>query len=382
MVEVTCFQCRTVVRISPDDYECPKCEQDLRQLLGQEHVSGYFYNRASALAANSEFQSALEETERGLTYYGSPELHLLAAILAQKLGRYDQMRHHVAAIPLEDSLRSEAEWLLRAHQDRQKALREGLKVDRNVRKGGIQATQSIVVERMYGEQSAVPPAAVRRAGFLKVLTVASVVIVSLVILVVAAGELFPEETAWLRSIPDFFVRDADTEPVFAGEDGEMAGLDTSGALTVTQATTMTLAPGGVNADGTPRRLTVISAQPFDVTSLLEDAGREELLALEIVVRLDDGEATVEGVVLLDEQRRALESLLTSAPAVQSVNTEGLLLRPLPVYVVQPGDTLWTVVFNIYGDVERLQDVYRANTDILPSADALQPGMELRVPPVD
>src|SRR5690606_10533528 len=41
---------------------------------------------------------------------------------AQQVDRYDQMRHHVAASAVDDTLRPEAEWLLRAHQARQRTL--------------------------------------------------------------------------------------------------------------------------------------------------------------------------------------------------------------------------------------------------------------------
>lgn len=49
--------------------------------------------------------------------------------------------------------------------------------------------------------------------------------------------------------------------------------------------------------------------------------------------------------------------------------------------VQDGDTLWSVVFNIYGNVERLDEFAAYNRNVLPSPDALAPGMELRTLPV-
>src|SRR5690606_28713165 len=82
---------------------------------------GYFYERAQKLADQGEAMAALAQVERGLTYATSAELHLLAAILAQQVEHYDQMRHHVAAIAVDDTLRPEAEWLLRAHQARERA---------------------------------------------------------------------------------------------------------------------------------------------------------------------------------------------------------------------------------------------------------------------
>jgi hypothetical protein len=377
MIDVTCFQCRSKVRISPAAYECPKCEQDLRQLLSQEQVSGYFYNRASALAANGEFQAALEEVEHGLSFYGSSELHLLAAILSQQLGRYDQMRHHVAAIPLEDSLRSEAEWLLRSHQDRQRTLREGLKVDRNVRRGGIQANRAIVVDELSGKSAGATPAAVWRVGFLRLFAVTSVVLFSLVVLLVAASELFPEETDQLWALVTFSSRPGANGSPGAGGDPTAANGDPVGESG--------LDPDAVSVlpseEGDPaRRLIIQAPDPAAVESAFVQAGREDLLELALTLRIEEGRALVQGVAQSASQRQALAELLPTVPGVEQVDLSGLELVFPATYVVQPGDTLWTIVFNIYGDVERLDDVIEANRDILPSPDALQPGMELQIPP--
>ncbi|MEX1020040.1 MAG: LysM peptidoglycan-binding domain-containing protein [Litorilinea sp.] len=369
MIEVTCFQCRTRVRISPAVYTCPKCEQDLRQLLSQEQVSGHFYNRASALAANGEYQAALEEVEVGLTYYGSSELHLLAAILSQQLGRYDQMRHHVAAIPLEDSLRSEAEWLLRSHEDRQRALREGLRVDRNVRRGGIQANRAIMVDALSGRAPGSTPAAVRRAGLLRLFAVGSVVLFSLIILVVAATELFPDQTQGLWDLVTFAERtdpDATTDTEDADADTAAPDADPLAAL----------------ANQTPAPIAGLQRLAPDapgLSALLREADRSDLLDLGLTVQVENGQAFVQGVVGMDEQRRALAEILPRAPEISQVDLSAVELDPIAVYTVQSGDTLWMVVYNIYGDVTRLDEVAAANRDILPSPEALQPGMELRIP---
>jgi nucleoid-associated protein YgaU len=50
-------------------------------------------------------------------------------------------------------------------------------------------------------------------------------------------------------------------------------------------------------------------------------------------------------------------------------------------VAEVGDTLWSIVYNIYGDVDRLDEFAAHNRDVLPSPDAIAPGMELRVLPV-
>jgi hypothetical protein len=96
MQEVICFHCGNAVKISPDQSLCSECGEDLQHLLAPEFVAGYFYQRAQTLADQGDAVAALAQVERGLTYAASAELHLLAAILAQQVERYDQMRHHVA----------------------------------------------------------------------------------------------------------------------------------------------------------------------------------------------------------------------------------------------------------------------------------------------
>ncbi|MEZ4709751.1 MAG: BON domain-containing protein [Caldilineaceae bacterium] len=93
--------------------------------MPRDVAARYFYERAEALVVERGSQAALTEVRRGLAYAPTAELLLLGAILSEQQGAYDLMRGFVAEIPLEDSLREEAEWLLRSHQMRQRALRLG-----------------------------------------------------------------------------------------------------------------------------------------------------------------------------------------------------------------------------------------------------------------
>jgi nucleoid-associated protein YgaU len=77
----------------------------------------------------------------------------------------------------------------------------------------------------------------------------------------------------------------------------------------------------------------------------------------------------------------LIEIARAVPGIAEVNTVNLLLRPMPTYIVQEGDTLWSIVFNIYGNVDRLDEFAALNRDVLPSPDALAPGMELQVLPI-
>ena len=57
--------------------------------------------------------------------------------------------------------------------------------------------------------------------------------------------------------------------------------------------------------------------------------------------------------------------------------------PVPVgesYTVRPGDTLSLIAERVYGDANEWRVIFEANRDQLASADALQVGMTIRIPP--
>ncbi|MEZ4555309.1 MAG: hypothetical protein R2854_02455 [Caldilineaceae bacterium] len=86
-------------------------------MLTPDATTRYFYQRAGDLAAAGQLDKALSEVNRGLSYEDDSDLRLLGAILAKRVGDYTQMRSHVAAIPVDDVLRSEGEWLIRSLQE-------------------------------------------------------------------------------------------------------------------------------------------------------------------------------------------------------------------------------------------------------------------------
>lgn len=50
------------------------------------------------------------------------------------------------------------------------------------------------------------------------------------------------------------------------------------------------------------------------------------------------------------------------------------------YIVQTGDTLSSIAQRFYGDANEWRPIFEANRDRLTSAEALQVGMSLRIPP--
>ena len=122
--DVVCDQCQRPAQITPDHERCSACGTNLAHYIETDSAARYFYQRAAALAGNRQFARGRAEAERGLVYAETTDLRLLAAILAQLEGDYERMRHHVAAIPLDDSLRQEGEWMLRVHQVQQQPARQ------------------------------------------------------------------------------------------------------------------------------------------------------------------------------------------------------------------------------------------------------------------
>ncbi len=49
------------------------------------------------------------------------------------------------------------------------------------------------------------------------------------------------------------------------------------------------------------------------------------------------------------------------------------------YTVQPGDTLFKIAEEAYGDGNDYQKIFEANRDLLESPDHILPGQELRIP---
>ena len=81
-------------------------------------------------------------------------------------------------------------------------------------------------------------------------------------------------------------------------------------------------------------------------------------------------------------RTELEELVLRLPGIDAASVVNVLVRPPATYTVQEGDSLWTISLELYGTPDRIEDLFAANRDILPSANALSVGMVLTVPPVE
>lgn len=383
MYEATCIHCSTVATITPDDAVCPGCGEDLQHLLPVDVVVDYFRARVHEYWISEDTIAALAETERGLTFVESSDLHLLAAILAKRLGRHDLMRRHVAAIPVDDSLRGEAEWLLRSHQNRERALQEAALAQASPRDLPTTPTSTFLDELTGHTHDVAPPV---RSPWATVISIAIVSVAGM--LIVASWWWFgpgaiptPPDQGVAGMIPT-----PEPSPVLApstpANDADPAAiLPTPTSTPVMQTSPLSTSPEtpGV-ADNSARPVVLVTVTPFDLEDFLRSAEQDDLTDLPITARIQDERLILQGIVYLDAQRRRLIRILQTVPGVLEVDAVELLVRPLPTYVVQPGDTLWSIVFSIYGDVDRLDEFAAFNRDILISPDSLLPGVELKVMP--
>lgn len=401
MQEVVCYTCGRIVHISPDAELCSVCGENLRELLHPVYASKYFYDRAASLAAGGQLQPALQEIDRGLRYQPSSELRLLGAILAKRIGDFEQMRSHVAAIPVDDILRPEGEWLLRSHQVRQRALREASKgptanrtnlpfVPEEEPPYTIRQVQSTIA-------IAAPPTTTRRFGYVAAL--------ACLVIVVVAGTWAARNTPLFTPLlgtdsetaasPDSLAEPVHQATQAQAADGAAATVAPTAVLTPT-ATSAPDVPANVVelvatptarsaevAASTPGMVADINAtQAFDLQSYLQEMKRSDLAQLAVSASVQGTVLSLQGLVPSFAARQALLEVAQGVPGVTDVRDVDLLLRPPPTYVVQPGDTLWDIAYQLYGDVSKIPVLLDANRALLPSPESLSVGMELQVPPIE
>jgi nucleoid-associated protein YgaU len=369
------------VQISPDAARCSVCGEDLRRTIPGEYSARYFYRRAADLAARGDVKSALAEAERGIDFHESSELRLLAAILSKRIGDQERMRRHVAAIPADDRLRQEAEWLLRAQDARRQAERaaqgpaaQEKSRTRNPTPDRLPRTlNEVQVTSAASPQSAEAPWVQRLWGA-----------VAMLLLLILGGMgwvlLSSGPDALLSLLPTVVQEDA-------ASDQDVEDVATALPI-VTPSITSTIpsdlvqpaspepianaAQGGVEGAGNPQ---------VDLETALRDAGRVDLLVSDLSARLELTRLLISGVMPSDSQRVEVIDLARTIPGVGDVDAVNLLVRTPPTYTVRSGDSLWAIAFYFYGaDPNKVAELYEANRDVLASPEALQVDMVLKLPP--
>jgi nucleoid-associated protein YgaU len=421
MLTVTCFNCGHTVSISPDAERCSICGSNLRRLLKPDQEARYFYDRAADMAATGNVQAALQEVQRGLAVRPSSELCLLGAILCKRLNRLEDMRRYVAAIPVDDALRGEAEWLLRSSQARQRvpvALDEE-DVDIAPSAAGADLPPLLLEE--------VKPSPTPRRRTNSRLT--PVLWLAAMVLALVGGwwvvgnrpELVPPWIAEVMGAP----APAAVAPGVATE-GEQPAARAPGAAVELEPTppppameaegaapaqpasapqlpvptpevpadlvqapaadgvsgaTLGATPAAAALAGDVEDLAARAAAPsdFEWTAYLQQMGAPDLAALPVTARADGKWLILEGTVETAEQRARIGFIAGQAPGFEEVSIVNVLVKLPAEYEVQANDTLWDISVRLYGDASRIDALFAANQDVLPSRDALQVGMKLKVP---
>lgn len=397
LYDVACTHCGKPVQLSPDAPRCPVCGEDLHTLLPPDYSAHYFYQRAAELASRGDVQGALAEAERGIGFVDAPQLRLLAAILARRLGSMESVRKHVAAIPVDDRLRPEAEWLLRAQQVR-KAEAEP-KPGRAARKGqtpSAPAVQTMPPDRLPTSASQVSvtasrPAPPRPAPVSWVQRFWATVAILLIVVVGALGWVL------ISRGPEALVE------MLGGPLATNGGAAEAGAGTLPVITpaplpnlppTATPAPPTVPGDlvieggaepvaDAGSAATGLASISLDLPRVLADAGRADLAAAAVAAAVANDRVALSGVISTTLGRSDYIAIVGAVPGVAEVDAVQLLVRLPPTYTVQAGDTLWTIAYTLYGeDPARVEQLAQANRDTLPAPEALGIGMVLNVPPIE
>jgi nucleoid-associated protein YgaU len=118
---------------------------------------------------------------------------------------------------------------------------------------------------------------------------------------------------------------------------------------------------------------------FEWTAYLQQMGAPDLAALPVTARADGKWLILEGTVETAEQRARIGFIAGQAPGFEEVSIVNVLVKLPAEYEVQANDTLWDISVRLYGDASRIDALFAANQDVLPSRDALQVGMKLKVP---
>jgi nucleoid-associated protein YgaU len=384
MYEVTCFYCGHLARITPDAERCAACGADLKHLITPDYAARYFYDRAAELAAAGELTLARLEVERGLAYQPNSELYLLAAILSQRLGDYPQVRRYVAAIPVDDVLRPEAEWLLRAQQA--PPPRAPQYTSRGAPPAGreVQPPTWSAAERREASRTERPTTTRINPMLYGAVAVVLVLVVAWFTIEPVAQAIFSlfssGEADLAQTTPTPPAPPAEVIPT-PGAEGE----DTP-AGEILPTPTPVIAPDLVQSAPTQEPVAAVtpldqSATPFDLSGFLAQTNRPELAELEVSALLEGQTLKLQGIVQLFDQRASLIELAGRAPGVETVDAVDLLVRLPETYTVQEGDSLWLISYKLYGE-DRVAELYNANLDTLTSPESLRVGQTLKVPPVE
>ena len=386
-MQVTCVHCGMEAAVTPEFHQCRHCQGDLAALVTAEFKATYYFQKAQESAAQGASFVALEQIQRGLQAQNRSDLHLLAAIMYADLGREEQLRMHIGAIPTDDVLRPEAESLLK-----QLAQRRGT----------------------GNPEAIVPPISDNRRTGLGPRLMASIFTMAIVLVIIGTvtqtqsldsfqfnswlprgmNELFGGTAGQIRDFlqpvqqSDVFQLPAESLPEEVAN-AEDAGLPTPDTV----AESMQAEPQSVpsvaepapelNAEKWRESVTqnvmgLIARETIDFTQILVDRGLTELEGSEIVGVIQGNHLVLIGSVESEEAKQSVLAAVSEFKGVGGVDALGLqVVLPLRSHVIQQGESLWGIAEEYLGEGSLWVEIVALNQDL--ELGALRAGETLIIP---
>lgn len=424
-MHLACPECGAPVEVTPSFANCPACDANVASYYTPAEMTRTIYHRALEHYSMGNDVAALEGIDQGITLLEAPELHLLAALIYRKRGEFKEMREHVAAIPADDILRSEGEWLLRSHQEqlqlgrREEARRRGRTKGTQlaVGKASRQFSTEYYPAPLEKKQVATKGAAkVRRSRLPWAIPFAALL---LVIIFLASGtgdtlsrDMLLTPLQWLRAIPAQLnsvyasftreepaavsgtVEEPETEPQFSAAAVDTPVPETSSTaaptptvLATAEPTQSPPTPAATEGASPDVRATIVAAarvQSFDLTTFLNEQERSDLAAFAIQATwaqgAPPGELVLLGTVTMTSVQTELLELAAEIEGVTSIDSSGLEVILPETYTVREGENLRHIALRLYGDQDRWTEIYEANRDLVgDDPNNLWVGLSLTIP---
>lgn len=420
-MHLACPECGAPVDVTSSFTNCPACDANVASHYTPAEMTRTVYHRALEHYSMGNEVAALEGIDQGISLLEAPELHLLAALIYRKRGDFKEMREHVAAIPADDILRSEGEWLLRSHQEQ---LQLGRREEARKR-GRTKGTQLAVgkASRQFSTEYYPAPLdkkQVAKKGTFKIrrnrlpwaIPIAAVLL-AVIFFSRGTGDSLQTVLRQLRTIPAelssiyaSFTRD---EPAVetAADDGPDTGSQINAAaaantptpqnssaappaptsLPTSQPTQSPPTPTAASSASPDVRATIIAAarvQSYDLNTFFNDLDRPDLADLGIQATwapgAPPGELIVQGAVTMTSVQLELLGLIVEIEGVTSIDHSGLAVDLPETYLVGAGENLRHIALRLYGDADRWTEIYDANQDLIgEDPNNLWVGLSLTVP---
>lgn len=414
-MHLTCPECGAPVEVTASFDLCPACNANVASQYTPTEMIRTVYHRALEHYSMGNDMAALEGIHQGIELLDAPELHLLAALIYRKRGDFKEMREHVSAIPADDVLRGEGEWLLRSHQEQ---LQQGRMEEarRRSRTKGTQPEVGKASRQFSSDYYPTPPdknqdakksaPKIRRNRLPWAIPIAAALLI-IIVFTQGAGDYFLSTLRQLRTVPDgstsvdsaFTQNGPDTAPdtgaqisAAAVEDTPTPQKPTAPPPLPTLQPTPTPTPSPTAAPvfeyGAPDvAATIVAAarvQTFDLTAFLNGRNRPELATLGVQASwasgAPPGELILQGTVTLASDKLELVDEAAEIEDVTSINHDKLLVDLPETYTVRVGENLRHIAIRLYGDPDLWTEIYDANQNLIGSdPDNLWVGLPLSVP---